>query len=219
MNTTNDPNNPPTLADIVREETNDGLRILDFYIDALDGKLEGFTAVYRLEAALALLDMVVETPLLRMRWQDSALGIVLASNLDLFRKVVRFQVDVVEGGWEDFTVRRRVLLAEQLRNCLALVDSVDAGGKFSKIFREETDAGARIDGFLSDVVHGKVDCVTEADALSARELLDDPGCQEDHAHCVSPGCCGDWKASALDPDYAFDPDDSHVPGCGCTEPD
>ena len=62
MTPTDDHADRPTLADIVREETNDGLRLLDFYIDALDGKLEGFTAVYRLEAAHVLLDMVVETP-------------------------------------------------------------------------------------------------------------------------------------------------------------
>ena len=46
-------NEPPTLADIVREKTNDGKVIVDFYLDVVRGKLddEGFEVCHRLEAA------------------------------------------------------------------------------------------------------------------------------------------------------------------------
>ena len=135
----------PSLGEIVREKTNDGLSILDFYIGAFEGELEDFNAAHRLETAQDLLDLVVNAVLLQRRWHGTTLAIVLGSNLDLFRRVVGFQVDIVEGREEGFTVRQRVLLAEQLRNCRTLVDSVDAGGKFSKIFRQETGEGAKTD--------------------------------------------------------------------------
>ena len=44
---------PRSLADIVREKTNDGKVIVDFYLDVVRGKLddEGFEVCHRLEAA------------------------------------------------------------------------------------------------------------------------------------------------------------------------
>ncbi len=44
---------PPTLADIVRRETNNGETIVRFYLDVIEGKLndEGFEVCHRLEAA------------------------------------------------------------------------------------------------------------------------------------------------------------------------
>ena len=44
---------PPSLADIVREKTNDGEVIVDFYLDVVRGKLddEGFEVCHKLEAA------------------------------------------------------------------------------------------------------------------------------------------------------------------------
>ena len=218
MTSTDEPREYPSLGEIVREETNDGLRILDFYIGAFEGELEDFAAAHRLEAAQALLDMVVDIVLLQKRWQGSALAIVLGGNLDLFRKVIRFQVDIVEGG-QDFTVRQRIMLAEQLRNCLILVDSVDAGGKFSKAFRQETGAGARIDCFLLGVVDGKAAGATRADVRSARKLLDDKGSREEFVPCESPDCSADWRTSILDPAYVSQPfEDAHMQ-CGCTDDD
>ena len=53
MDTSNDPNNQPTLADIVRRETNNGETLVRFYLDVVEGKLddEGFEACHKLEAA------------------------------------------------------------------------------------------------------------------------------------------------------------------------
>ncbi len=44
---------PPTLADIVRRETNNGETIVRFYLDVIEGKLndDGFEVYHRLEAA------------------------------------------------------------------------------------------------------------------------------------------------------------------------
>ena len=219
MTQADDPREPPSLGEIVREKTNDGLSILDFYIDAFEGELDGSTAPHRLQAAQDLLDMVVDHALLRRRWQGTALAIVLGGDFDLFRKVVVFQVDALEGREEGFALRRRVLLAEQLRNCLVLVDSADAGGKFSKIFRQETGDGARIDRFLRDVVERKTAGANRADRRSARVLLDDKEYRDEFVPCRSPDCSVDWKTSILEPDYVSRAlDDAHME-CGCSDDD
>ena len=219
MTQADDPREPPSLGEIVREKTNDGLSILDFYIDAFEGELDGSTAPHRLQAAQDLLDMIVDHALLRRRWQGTALAIVLGSDLDLFRKVVVFQVDALEGREEWLTLRRRVLLAEQLRNCLVLVDSADAGGKFSKIFRQETGDGARIDRFLRDVVERKTAGANRDDRRSARVLLDDKEYRDEFVPCRSPDCIVDWRTSILAPAYVSRAlDDAHME-CGCSDDD
>ena len=208
---------PPTIAEIVREKTNDGLAILEFFIEVLEGELEGAGVTHRLEAAQALLELVVDSALVKRRWDGTTLAAVLGGDLEIFRKVIGFQVDIVEGGGEDFTVRRRVLLAEQLRNCRVLVAAVDAGGRFSKVFGQETGDGARIDRFLVDVVSRRVAGSTRADVRSARKLLNDKRSQEEFVPCGSPDCSADWKDSILDPAYVSQPlDDAHVQ-CGCTD--
>ena len=214
---TDDHREPPTLAEIVREKTNDGLVLLNFYIEALQGKLEGFDAAHRLEAAQALLELVVDAALLQRRWDGTTLAMVLGGDLGLFRKIVKFQVDIVEGGGEDFTLPRRVLLAEQLRNCRALVDSADAGGRFSKVFGQETGDGARIERFLSDVAAGKVAGSTPADLRSARDLLDDTEYQDEFVPCEAPDCSVDWRDSILDPAYVSQALEEGHAECGCSD--
>ena len=219
MTQADEPRDYPTLAEIVREKTNDGLVLLDFYIGALEGKLEGFTAPYRLEAAQSLLDLVVDSVLLQKRWDGTTLAMVLGGDLDLFRKIVGFQVDVVEGSEEGFTLPQRVLLAEQLRNCRALVDSVDAGGRFSKVLGEETGDGARIDQFLVEVAAGRAAGSTPADLQSAQDLLDDKDYRDDFVPCEAPDCSVDWKDSILDEGYVSQAlEDAHAE-CGCSDDD
>ena len=56
MDNQNDPNNIPTLADIVRRETNNGALIVGFYLDVVEGNRDedGFEACHRMEAAQQL---------------------------------------------------------------------------------------------------------------------------------------------------------------------
>ena len=57
----NQPNNPegttPSLADIVREETEDGRVIVRFLIDVMQGQLENSKSCHRLDAARQLLNL------------------------------------------------------------------------------------------------------------------------------------------------------------------
>ena len=170
--TSTDDSNRAELARIVREQTNDRLDILECLLEIFTGEPADCAAADRLDAAHTLLGMIIEFALLRQSPPDSAFAIVLSNHLDLFRQVVKFQVEVVEGRCQDVTVRQRVILAEQLRSRLRLVHSRDARGKFSRIFRHETRGGARIDRFLSNVIGNKVDGATPADVHNAKKLLD-----------------------------------------------
>ncbi len=56
MDNQNDPSNIPTLADIVRRQTNNGALIVGFYLDVVEGTRDedGFEACHRMEAAAQL---------------------------------------------------------------------------------------------------------------------------------------------------------------------
>ena len=137
---------PPSLAEIVREETNDGLLILEFLINASRGDLKDFDDTHRLEAAYRLLDFFIRYAILRRSPPDSTLAIVLCNDLGLFREVVRLETDAIEGRCEGVAVRQRVVLAEQLRKCIMLVRSPGAApnaARFSRILRTETHGGSQ----------------------------------------------------------------------------
>ena len=168
---------PRSLAEIVREQTNDGLLILDFLIKASRGDLQDFDTAHRLEAARRLLDMFVGYAILRRSRPDSALAIVLNNDLGLFREVVRFETDAIEGRCEDVAVRQRIVLAEQVRRCMTLASGDAApsgavGARFSRVLRKETHGGSRIDRFLADVARCKLRGATPDDVRNARKLLE-----------------------------------------------
>ena len=45
---------PPTLADIVREKTDDGRLIIDFFTDVMMGRIDGAELCHRIDAAKQL---------------------------------------------------------------------------------------------------------------------------------------------------------------------
>ena len=45
---------PPTLADIVREKTDDGKRIIDFFLDVMEDRIEGAELCHKIDAAKQL---------------------------------------------------------------------------------------------------------------------------------------------------------------------
>ena len=52
--TTTTDRKPPTLADIVREKTDDGRRIIDFFIDVMEDRVDGAELCHRMDAAKEL---------------------------------------------------------------------------------------------------------------------------------------------------------------------
>ena len=45
---------PPTIADIVRDRTDDGARIIDFFLDLMEGRVDGAKLCHRIDAAKQL---------------------------------------------------------------------------------------------------------------------------------------------------------------------
>ena len=45
---------PPTIADIVRQKTDDGARIIDFFLDLMEGKVDDAKLCHRIDAAKQL---------------------------------------------------------------------------------------------------------------------------------------------------------------------
>ena len=52
--TTAEERKPPTLADIVREKTDDGARIIDFFLDVMEARIEGAELCHRIDTAKQL---------------------------------------------------------------------------------------------------------------------------------------------------------------------
>ena len=140
-NTDNQANNPeattPSLADIVREETDDGRLIVRFLIDVMQGLLEHSKPCHRLDAARQLLTLgfhpaqsfidanthasptqknlralgvlgVETTPLHR------ELAALIREETDNGRTTVRFLVDVMQGNLPDFKPHHRLSAAKEL---------------------------------------------------------------------------------------------------------
>ena len=140
-NTDNQANNPeaptPSLADIVREETDDGRLIVRFLIDVMQGLLEHSKPCHRLDAARQLLNLgfhsaqsfidtnthasspqkklralrvlgVETTPL------QQELAALIREETDNGRTTVRFLIDVMQGTIPDFKPHHRLSAAKEL---------------------------------------------------------------------------------------------------------
>ena len=128
---------PPSLADIVREETDDGRLIVRFLIDVMQGLLEQYKPCHRLDAARQLLNLGFHpaqsfidenSPAAPTRNNSapSALSAVKPSPLHqelaaLIREetdngltTVRFLVDVMQGTIPDFKPHHRLSAAKEL---------------------------------------------------------------------------------------------------------
>ena len=127
----------PSLADIVREETDDGRLIVRFLIDVMQGQLENSKPCHQLDAARQLLnlgfhpaqsfiDANTHASPTRKNSAPSALSAVNPSPLhqelaalireetDNGRTTVRFLVDVMQGTMPDFKPHHRLSAAKEL---------------------------------------------------------------------------------------------------------
>ena len=149
-------NEPPTLADIVREKTNDGKVIVDFYLDVVRGKLDddGFEVCHRLEAAEQLQAVA---PGLVSEYIAQLTGV--ECNHVLLRKRTR-DLDCIPR--EDRaplpsrnSAARRPEALEYLASALA-APSLKNDPRVAGIVHESTDHGKTVVSFLLHVMHGVV---------------------------------------------------------------
>ena len=166
----NQANNPeattPSLADIVREETEDGRVIVRFLIDVMQGQLEHSKPCHRLDAARQLLnlgfhqaqsfiDENTHASPTRKNSAPSALSAVNPSPLhqelaalireqtDNGRTTVRFLVDVMAGNLPDFKPHHRLSAAKELlRRGFDTPNPSDAGSSAEEAPAPEQSAPA-----------------------------------------------------------------------------
>ena len=123
---------PQPLADIVREETDDGRHIVRFLIDIMQGKVDDSKPCHRLDAARQLLNLgfngaqsVIQsasqsasvrapssTPG-KSRFDQGIADIIKLETSD-GRDAVRFLVDVMQGNLDDFKPHHRIAAAKEL---------------------------------------------------------------------------------------------------------
>ncbi len=176
---------PPTLADIVRRETNNGETIVRFYLDVIEGKLndDGFEVCHRLEAAeqvhaiapglvseyiAQLTGLECNHVLLRKRTRDTTTVIPAKAGTH------RSSGDTTRRSRDDTTVipvatgthprpdadcaktaRARHEALEYLASALA-APSLKDDPRVAGIVHGSTDHGKTVVSFLMHVMHGVV---------------------------------------------------------------
>ena len=156
----------PSLAEIVREETDDGRLIVRFLIDVMQGLLEHSKPGHRLDAARQLLNLGfhpaqtfidANTPVSPTHKNLRALGVLGVETTPLHRELaalireetdngrttVRFLVDVMQGTIPDFKPHHRLSAAKELlRRGFDTPTPPDAGGSAGEESAPEESAPA-----------------------------------------------------------------------------
>ena len=123
---------PIPLADIIREETDDGRLVVRFLIDIMQGKVDDSKPCHRLDAARQLLNLgfhgaqtVIQSvsrstgvrapssTLGKSRFDQGIADIIKLETSD-GRDAVRFLVDVMQGNLQDFKPHHRIAAAKEL---------------------------------------------------------------------------------------------------------
>ena len=146
---------PPSLADIVRQETDNGRTIVRFYLDVANGKLddEGFEACHRVEAAMqvqAIAPEVVADAITRLA------GVQCHPERRGKRPTRRSRaVGNPSQDADRSSAARRHEALEYLASALAAPSLAD-DPRVAGIVRESTDQGKTVVSFLLHVMHGVV---------------------------------------------------------------
>ena len=124
--------NPIPLADIIREETDDGRHIVRFLIDIMQGKIDDSKPCHRLDAARQLLNLgfhgaqaVIQSvpqptngrapsPTPGNSSVNQELADIIKLETSDGRDAVRFLVDVMQGNLGDFKPHHRIAAAKEL---------------------------------------------------------------------------------------------------------
>ncbi len=224
---------PPTLADIVRQETDNGRTIVRFYLDVASGKLddEGFEVCHRLEAAEQVHAIA---PGLVSEYIAQLTG--LECNHAILRKRTR---DTTRRSRDDTTVipvatgthprsdadcanstRARHEALEYLASALA-TPSLAHDPRVAGIVHGSTDHGKTVVSFLMHVMHGvvrgfrprqRVDAASELLGHIARDELARSGSLPvEPALSAAEGSSPAASSSSPTAESSFPPDGSSFP--------
>ena len=160
---------PPTIADIVREKTDDGARIIDFFLDLMEGRVDDAKLCHRIDAAKQL-----------VKYGSKEAADFLAEHGDepcdhceSRKRGPRPRKDAVPAAGPPYAAPHLTpdfltLLTEDFFAVLTAVDE----DLMIKLVRGQTRDGDAIVEFLDDVMHNRVDGFKAHHRISAaRELI------------------------------------------------
>ena len=95
----------PSLADIVREETQGGRRIVRFLVSAMHADLQGAKSHHRVEASRQLIDLSVDET---AAFIDSPIASLVREETQDARLIIRFLLSLIEGDIQDARMCHRL---------------------------------------------------------------------------------------------------------------
>ena len=184
---------PRSLADIVREKTNDGDTIVQFYLDVANGKLddEGFEACHRVEAAMqvqAIAPELVADAIARLAGVQCHPERRTKRPTRRSRQASRRSREVGNPSPDASRANaaRRHEALEYLASALA-VPSLADDPRVAGIVRESTDQGKTVVSFLLHIMHGVVRGFRPNNRMeAAKELIGHIARDELRADAVLP---------------------------------
>ena len=160
---------PPTIAEIVREKTDDGARIIDFFLDLMEGRVDDAKLCHRIDAAKQLVkygskeaaDFIAEH------------GDEPCDHCESRKRGPRPRKDAVPAAGPPYAAPHLTpdLLTLLTEDFFAVLTAVDED-LMIKLVRGQTRDGDAIVEFLDDVMHNRVDGFKAHHRISAaRELI------------------------------------------------
>ena len=139
---------PPTLADIVREKTDDGRRIVDFFLDVMEGRIDGAELCHRMDAAKQL-EKHKSRAAARFiaRYRGVACGHAIRGP--------RTPADPCSGAEGSPATEPLDASSPFSQHILSVLSAVD-NALLAKLVREQTGDGSTVIQFLDDGMHGSL---------------------------------------------------------------
>ena len=138
---------PPTLADIVREKTDDGARIIDFFLDVMEARIEGAELCHRIDAAKQLV---------KYGSKDAARFIARYRGVSCGHST-RGRPDPADPAPARKMPRRRVNAPDPFTEDLLTVLSAVDEDLMARLVRAQTADGGTVIEFLDDVMQDRND--------------------------------------------------------------
>ncbi len=201
---------PPTLADIVREKTDDGKRIIDFFLDVMEDRIDGAELCHRMDAAKQL---------------EKHKSKAAARFLDKYRGVscghsIGGRLDPADPcSAEDRSLVAVTLNAPATltKDFLAVLSGIDEF-LMARLIRAQTADGGTIIDFLDDVMQDRNDGFKCHHRIAAaKELIVHIVRDEQPTHTPSPSTGEGWGEGDT-PAVGADPRVRPLPGSKTPSP-
>ena len=203
---------PPTLADIVREKTDDGKRIIDFFLDVMEDRIDGAELCHRIDAAKQL-----------EKHKSRAAAEFLAKHKGV---PCGHSIDGRPNPADPCSVEDRSLVAVTLnapptltRDFLTVLSGIDEF-LMARLIRAQTADGVTVIEFLDDVMQDRTDGFkTHHRIAAAKELIVHIVRDEQGPHTTTPSpLTGEGWGEGDTPAVGADPRVRPLPGSHTPSP-